>query len=114
HEASVHSPEELKLIATAARQMGVLPPFQERLIHRALEMDEVPVREIMTPRQTIVSLPGDTLIEAARAPDHIIGVIYSKDLSRLIHSRRTASTRSGACPIADLRISQLMRDVLMV
>ena len=132
HEASVHSPEELKLIATASRRMGVLPPFQERLIHRALEMDEVPVREIMTPRQKIVSLPGDTLIEAAsaavidhqhsrvpvydetRGPEHIIGVVYAKDLARLMHFRRTAGTRSAAAPFVELKLSQLMRDVLMV
>ncbi len=131
-EASVHSPEELKLIATAARRMGVLPPFQERLIHRALEMDEVPVREIMTPRQKIISLPGDTLIEAAsasfidhqhsrvpvydetRGPEHSIGVVYAKDLARLMHFRRTAGTRSAAAPFVELRLSQLMRDVLMV
>jgi putative hemolysin len=131
-EASVHSPEELKLIATAARRMGVLPPFQERLIHRALEMEEVPVREIMTPRQQIISLPGDTLIEAAsasfidhqhsrvpvydetRGPEHIIGVVYAKDLARLMHFRRTAGTRSAAAPFVELRLSQLMRDVLMV
>jgi putative hemolysin len=131
-EASVHSPEELKLIATAARRMGVLPPFQERLIHRALEMEEVPVREIMTPRQQIISLPGDTLIEAAsasfidhqhsrvpvydetRGPEHIIGVVYAKDLARLMHFRRTAGTRSAAAPFVELKLSQLMRDVLMV
>ena len=136
-EASVHSPEELKLIATAARRMGVLPPFQERLIHRALELDETPVREIMTPRQKIVSLPADMLIEAAsasvidhqhsrvpvydqtRGPEHIIGVVYAKDLARLMHFRRTAGTRSAAAPIpappfVELRLSQIMRDVLMV
>jgi CBS domain containing-hemolysin-like protein len=131
-EASVHSPEELKLIATAARRMGVLPPFQERLIHRALELDETPVREIMTPRQKIVSLPADMLIEAAsasvidhqhsrvpvydqtRGPEHIIGVVYAKDLARLMHFRRTAGTRSSAAPILELRLSQIMRDVLMV
>jgi putative hemolysin len=131
-EASVHSPEELKLIATAARRMGVLPPFQERLIHRALEMDEVPVRDIMTPRQKIISLPSDTLIEAAsasfidhqhsrvpvydetRGPEHIIGVVYAKDLARLMHFRRTAGTRSAAAPFVELKLSQLMRDVLMV
>jgi putative hemolysin len=131
-EASVHSPEELKLIATAARRMGVLPPFQERIIHRALEMDEVPVREIMTPRQKIISLPGDTLIEAAsasfidhqhsrvpvydetRGPEHIIGVVYARDLARLMHFRRTAGTRSSAAPFVELKLSQLMRDVLMV
>lgn len=131
-EASVHSPEELKLIATAARRMGVLPPFQERLIHRALEIDEIPVREIMTPRQKIVSLPGDTLIEAAsasviehqhsrvpvydetRGPEHIIGVVYAKDLARLMHFRRTAGTRSAVAPFVELKVSQVMRDVLMV
>jgi putative hemolysin len=132
HEASVHSPEELKLIATAARRMGVLPQFQEHLIHRAIEMDEIPVREIMTPRQKIISLPADTLIEAAsasvidhqhsrvpvydetRGPEHIIGVVYAKDLARLMHFRRTAGTRSAVSPFVELRLSQVMRDVLMV
>ncbi|HTJ31287.1 MAG TPA: hemolysin family protein [Acidobacteriaceae bacterium] len=131
-EAAVHSPEELKLLATAARRSGLLPAFQEQMIVRALELDEVPVREIMTPRQKIVSLPGNTLIERAsasfidhqhsrlpvydekRGPGHIIGVVYAKDLARLMHFRRTAATRLAAAPIAELRISQIMRDVLMV
>ena len=47
--------------------MGVLPKFQETLIHRALELDDVPVREIMTPRQMIHSLPSNMLIEEASA-----------------------------------------------
>ena len=34
-EGAVHSPEELKLIATATRRMGLLPSFQEEMIHRA-------------------------------------------------------------------------------
>jgi len=131
-EVSVHSPEELKLLTTAARRYGILPPFQERIVHRALEIDEVPVREIMTPRQQIISLPGNTLIEAAsasfidhqhsrvpvydqkRGPEHIIGVLYAKDLARLMHFRRTAATRLAAAPIVEMRISQIMRDVLMV
>src|SRR6266404_4549379 len=36
-EAGVHSPEELKLIVTASRRVGLLPPLQEETIHRALE-----------------------------------------------------------------------------
>ena len=132
HEAQVHSPEELKLITTAAREMGVVPAFQERLIHRALELDELPLREIMTPRQKIIALPSDMLIEEAsaqvidhqhsrvpvydetRGPEHIIGVVYAKDLARLMHFRRTAGTRAAAAPIVEMRLSQLMRDVLMV
>lgn len=102
--SAVHSPEELKLIATAARRMGVLPKFQETIVHRALELDDVPIREIMTPRQKIFSLPSDTPVEEAsalvidhmhsrvpvydetRGPEHIVGVVYSKDLARLIFS----------------------------
>src|SRR5206468_3127220 len=42
--AVVHSSDELKLIATAAGRMGLLPKFQETLIHRALEMDDVSIR----------------------------------------------------------------------
>ncbi len=105
--AQVHSPDELKLIATAARRMGVLPRFQETLIHRALELEDVPVREIMTPRQKIFSLPSNMTIEAAsaqviehkrsrvpvydetRGPEHIVGVVYSKDLARLNFFRRS-------------------------
>ena len=106
--AAVHSPEEFKLIATAARRMGLLPAFQETLIHRALEMDDVPIREIMTPRQKIFSLPSNMLIEEAsahvieqqhsrvpvydpaRGPEFIVGIVYSKDLARLIFFRPSA------------------------
>ena len=151
--AQVHSPEELKLIATAARRMGVLPPFQETLIHRALEMDDVPIREIMTPRQKIFSLPSTMSVETASArvidhmrsrvpvydeslgPEHIVGVVYSKDLARLMFFRRSAplaESKSGApgpshlgtweaanprptpAPVVELKLSQIMRNVLVV
>jgi len=40
--AAVHSPEELKLIATSARRMGLLPKFQETLIHRTRSWTKFP------------------------------------------------------------------------
>jgi CBS domain containing-hemolysin-like protein len=128
----VHSPEELKLIATASRRMGMLPAFQESLIHRAVELNSVPTREVMTPRQRIFSLPQDMLIEDANArvveeqhsrvpvydpahgPEHIVGVVYSKDLSRLMHFRMTAQTRFARAPFTELRLGQVMHDVLVV
>jgi CBS domain containing-hemolysin-like protein len=122
---AVHSPDELKLIATAARQMGVLPALQETLIHRALELDEVAAREIMTPRQRIFSLPSNLplqqaseqvidnmhsrvpVYDEARGAEHVIGVVYSKDLARLMFFR-------PAIPLAELTLSQVMHDVLVV
>src|SRR5579862_1778195 len=132
HDGTVHSPEELKLIATAARRGGILPEFQESLIHRAVEMNEITTREIMTPRQRIFSLPADMLIEAAsariveelhsrvpvydpvRGPDYIVGVVYSKDISRLMHFRASARTRFAEAPFTELRLRQVMREVLVV
>ena len=148
--AVVHSAEELKLIATAARRMGLLPKFQETIIHRALELDEVPTREIMTPRQKIFSLPSNMKLEEAsakviarhrsrvpvydetRGPEHIIGVVYARDLARLIFFRSASSrvqsaasepVQSGglqetstriATPFVELRLRQIMRDILVV
>jgi putative hemolysin len=115
--AAVHSADELKLIATAARRIGLLPPFQETLIHRAVELDEVPVREIMTPRQKIFSLPSEMTVQEAmariiahhrsripvydetRGPEHIVGVVYARDLARIEFFRRT-SAQSGVQPVA--------------
>ena len=123
--AQVHSPDELKLIATAARRMGVLPRFQETLIHRALELEDVPIREIMTPRQKIFALPSNLPIEAAsaqviehmrsrvpvyddsRGPEHIVGAVYSKDLARLMFF-------CPAAPLVELKLGQIMRGVLVV
>jgi putative hemolysin len=137
-EGAVHSPEELKLIATATRRMGLLPAFQEEIIHRAIELNHVTVREIMTPRGKIFSLPADMPIERASAriveeqhsrvpvyespngssatavdTDHIIGVVYSKDISRLMHFRAVALGLGGAVN-SDLTLRQVMRDVFLV
>jgi CBS domain containing-hemolysin-like protein len=142
-EGSVHSPEELKLIATATRRMGLLPVFQEEIIHRAIELNHVTVREIMTPRGKIFSLPADMHIERASAriveeqhsripvyedrpaaangvelgfvpdPDRIVGVVYSKDISRLMHFRAVALGLGGAVN-SGLTLRQVMRDVFVV
>jgi CBS domain containing-hemolysin-like protein len=131
-EGTAHSPEEIKLIATTTRRMGMLPEFQENLIHRAVEANDLSTREIMVPRQRIFSLPADTSIEDASAriieeqhsrvpvydpalgPEHIVGVAYSKDLSRLMHFRVASRPASGQSPFGDLRLGQIMRDVLFV
>jgi CBS domain containing-hemolysin-like protein len=130
-EGAVHSPEELKLIATATRRMGLLPVFQEEIIHRAIELNHVTVREIMTPRGKIFSLPADMLVEQASAriveeqhsrvpvydpavgPDHIIGIVYSKDVARLMHFR-AVSLGLGGAGNSGLTLRQVMREVIVV
>ena len=99
-ESEVHSPEELKLIASATRSTGQLREFQEEMIHRAIELSHVTVREIMTPRGKIFSLPADMplteasariveeqhsrvpVYEPAGGAEQIIGVVFSKEVAR--------------------------------
>jgi putative hemolysin len=134
-EGAVHSPEELKLIATATRRMGLLPTFQEEIIHRAIELSHLVVREIMTPRGKIVSLPANLPLEQAsarvvdeqhtrvpvfdpdRGPDHIIGIVHSKDVARLMHYRATAlglAAGPAAAGPTRLILRDVMREVLFV
>lgn len=126
----VHSAEELKLLATSARRMGLLPEFEELLVHRALELGEIPVREIMTPRQKIFALPSSLSVEEAgtqlmahhhsripvydekRGPEYIVGVVYARDLVRLLFYRSAPGSTAG--PFTQLRLGQVMRDVLIV
>jgi len=130
-EGAVHSPEELKLIATATRRMGLLPAFQEEIIHRAIELNHVTVREIMTPRGKIFSLPADMPLQQASAriveeqhsripvydpftgPEYIIGVVYSKDISRLMHFRSVALSMGGQGE-SGITVREVMREITVV
>lgn len=135
-EGAVHSPEELKLVATATRRMGLLPVFQEEIIHRAIELNHVTVREIMTPRARMFILSADLPIELASAKiveeqhsrvpvfepsprvgaaaeqDRIVGVVYSKDVSRLMHFRVASRSVGGAT--SNLALRQIMRPASVV
>ncbi|HZY62348.1 MAG TPA: hemolysin family protein [Edaphobacter sp.] len=130
-EGAVHSPEEIKLIATATRRMGLLPVFQEEIIHRAIELNHVTVREIMTPRGKIFSLPANLPVEQASAriveeqhsripvfdpesgPENIIGIVYSKDISRLMHFRGVALSLGGK-GTSGLTLRQVMHGLMVV
>ncbi len=132
-QAGIHSPEELKLIVSANRRLGVLAPMQEELILHALELENITVREIMVPRPDIFSLPGNLTLEEAlqqvvdeqhsrvpvydpqAGPEHIIGVLYAKDLMRWLRYRvnRTASGRA-VTRASGLEVRHIMREVLVV
>ena len=129
----VHSPDELKLIVTASRRFGEIPEFQEQMIHNALELDNTTVREVMVPRPDIFSLPADLTLELAlervvaerhsrvpiydpqRGPEHIVGVLYVRDLMRWMRLRMAAGiTQPTAIRIAKMQVGQIMRNVLVV
>jgi len=129
---AVHSPDELKLIVTASRQFGQIPEFQEEMIHNAIELDSITVREVMVARPDIFSLPSDLLLDDAlvrvvegqhsripiydpqRGPEHIVGVLYYKDLMRWMRLRLSNLGQTTATRISRMQIGQIMHDVVVV
>jgi len=129
----VHSPDELKLIVTASRRFGEIPEFQEEMIHNTLELDNTTVREVMVPRLDIFSLPADLALETAlervvsgqhsripiydppRGPEHIVGVLYVRDLMRWMRLRLAVGvSQPSGSRIAKMQVGQIMRNVLVV
>jgi CBS domain containing-hemolysin-like protein len=128
---SVHSPDELKLIVTAARTSGQLSSAQEEMLLNALELDNIAARQVMVPRTRIFSLPSDLTLDEAlsrvvdeqhsrvpvydpqRGPEHIVGVLYAKDLMRWMRLGHNAAP-PAAQRISQMKIGQIMHAVLVV
>jgi len=136
--AGGHSAEELKLIVSSSRGLGYLPEEQEDMIHRVLDLDAISVREIMVPRNDIVSVSSSaslddvlrTMIEAKHSrlpvydatidkgstdrgsPQKIIGILHYKDLLPVWEERRRA-IRTGR-PSKSFRVDRLIRPHLVV
>jgi len=94
--ASVYTEDELRHLIDISQESGHVEPEEQQLIHRVFEFSDVNVREAMVPRTQTHSLPTSASLEAAREAfrtsgfsrlpvyrddiDHIVGVLYRKDL----------------------------------
>ena len=132
-QGPVHSPDEVKLIVTASRELGQIALTQEEMVHHALDLENISAREVMVPRPDIFSLPGNMSLQdalekvveeqhsripvydPASGPEHIIGVLYFKDLMRWVRLRLVARpVQASASRVAEMKISQIMHDALVV
>jgi CBS domain containing-hemolysin-like protein len=97
------SEDELKQVIDASSLSGTIDKTEHELIKSVLQFSDITAKEIMVPRLDIValdiSMSRDILVRKvieegySRLPvykdtiDHIIGVIYSKDLLSLLEHR---------------------------
>ncbi len=92
--------EELKMLVSVGEEEGVLEEEEREMIHGIFEMGDMRVREVMVPRTDLVAIEVKEPVEKAvelvtkhghtRIPvyegnlDHIVGVLYAKDLLRAV------------------------------
>lgn len=128
HARGGHTPEELKYIIQSSRHEGHLQQFEQDAIQRLIELADYSVREIMTPRHSIVSLPVDAELEEVLSvmaehkfsrvpvyedrPEQIIGIVHYKDLMRVWDERRFAHERRRAT--RPFRLRRFIRKPLVV
>jgi putative hemolysin len=97
--------EELKLIVERGGEEGVLEAEEEQMIHAVIELGERRVHEVMVPRMDIVGVEADADLATAverilaeghsrlpaweRSVDHIVGILYAKDLLPFLNAPST-------------------------
>ena len=128
HGAGGHSIEELRLIINLSRGSGHLPPIQEDMIQHVIDLESLYVRQIMSPRNEIVSIPVEatldqvlrTMIEHQHSrlpvyrgrPEQIVGILYYKDLLPVWAARRAATAEGRRVP--EFHVARVMRKQLVV
>jgi len=109
------SEEEIRHLVTEGRHQGVLDQTEEELIHSVFEFSETPVKKVMVPRTKIFALdvstpPGEVehlIVEGGYTripvhddtPDNIIGLVYIKDVLRLLERRQPIVLRKILHPV---------------
>ena len=104
--------EELKMLVTVGEEEGVIEEEEREMIHGIFEMGDMSVREVMVPRTDLVAIEVNEPVEKAvdlvtkhghtRIPvyegdlDHIVGVLYAKDLLRAVVRGEKKSLREIA------------------
>lgn len=126
--SSAHSIEELKFITSSARASEQFGETEEKLIHRALDLQDLSAREIMVPWNDVVSLPATATLSDVLGcitreaysripvyeddPRNILGVLHAKDLIRVWEVRRVSNRIKK--PASRFHLRHLLRRHLVV
>jgi putative hemolysin len=92
----VHSAEELKMLASASAESGIVKDSEEEMIYAVFDFGAMLVRQVMVPRTEMVAVSIDSTVEQilqiavqhsyTKFPvyedslDHVVGVVHLKDL----------------------------------
>jgi CBS domain containing-hemolysin-like protein len=123
-----HSSEELKFIVESSLREGHLEGFEHSAIQKLLELKDIGVREIMTPRLEIVSVSVEASLDDLLRitmehmysrlpvyegkPEHIVGIVHFKDLMRAWQERKIAGDRRQ--PARPFRLRRYLTEPLVV
>ncbi|MGX5680216.1 hemolysin family protein [Schumannella luteola] len=114
--ATFSSEEQLLSMVDEATELDVLEEDDRELIHSIFEFNDTVVREVMVPRTDMVTIDGDSSVDAAmglflargvsRVPvigediDEVLGVLYLKDVTRVVFEQALDAKSLTAASLA--------------
>jgi putative hemolysin len=121
--------ENIEALITAGTEEGIIEEEDRRLIHSVVAFGNKTVREVMTPRPSVVAVSADVTLEElrqlviheqySRIPvyeenvDHIIGFVHVRDMFELDHTERVNRTvRDLVRPIRFVPETKPVNDLL--
>jgi CBS domain containing-hemolysin-like protein len=127
-EASTQQ-ENIEALITAGTEEGIIEEEDRRLIHSVVAFGNKTVREVMTPRPSMVAVSSDVTLEAlrqlviheqySRIPvydedvDHLVGFVHVRDMFELDHTERVNRTvRDLVRPIRFVPETKPVNDLL--
>jgi CBS domain containing-hemolysin-like protein len=127
-EAEVHSPEELKMMVEQGKRSGAIEQRKYEIIRNAFDFAERTARQAMVPRTNLFGvekfMPLEEIISKilengySRVPvyegsiDHIVGIIFTKDLLQKLKTNNDISIDSIIRPAHYIANQKKLIDIM--
>jgi CBS domain containing-hemolysin-like protein len=128
HGAEVHSPEELRMMVEEGKKSGVIEQRKYEIIRNAFDFAERTARQAMVPRTNLFGVERSTTIDDminkilengySRVPvyegsiDHIVGIIFTKDLLQKLKSDNNITIDSIIRPAHYIATHKKLIDIM--
>ena len=115
---AVHSPEELSLLVSEAREAGRIRPYAGRILGNVFRISRTRVRDVMVPREQVFAVAvgedPDPLLEVLRETgftrlpvyqgslDNVVGILHTKDLFHLYAKRGVVILADALRPVVEI------------
>ena len=127
-QQSVHSPEELSLLVSEAREAGKIRAYTGRILGNVFRISRTRVRDVMVPREQVLaierSIEPDALLDLLRESgftrlpvydgklDHVIGILHAKDLFQIYARKRVVILADAIRAVVTVHPDRSVADAL--
>ncbi len=116
--AAIVSEDEVKLLVKEGLRAGVFLPAESRMVESVLELDRVPVRDLMTPRAKIIWInvdePHETIWHKIVVSGHTTFPVYEGNRDRVMGVVSVKSIYANLAAGVPVNVRHLMTPPLVV